>query len=114
MGRPRKHKQRAEDNPYNAQARHLRDVALVLDKVVFSFKELDAQNKTIIILLNGVEAQLKRLGDGIEDKIGQRIETLRQELRKALVALIVREDNTGDVQKIIRDHMFTRPERKQT
>lgn len=108
---PRK-SQRSSDNPYNIQAKHLRDVALSIDKIIFAFKELDAQNKTIIIRLNQVESQLERLGNSIDDKIGSRIEKLRQELRKVIEIFVIRDDNTGDANKIIRDHMINRPERK--
>ncbi len=108
----RARKPTSDNNPYHVQARHLRDVAMAMERVQASFKELDAQNKTIIIRLNQVESQLERLGNSIEDKIGQRIEKLRQELRKVIEIFVVRDDNTGDANKIIRDHMINRPERK--
>lgn len=111
MPRARKPAPRSDANPYHVQAMHLRDVAGKLDKVLFTFKEIDAQNKTIIILLNKTNDELVRLGNSIDNKIGTRIETLRQDLRKALAVLFC-DDNTGDAQKIIRDHMFNRPERK--
>lgn len=88
------------------------EILLKLEKLEALFRSTDTQNKTIIVLLNKVEAQLERLGNSIDDKIGQRIETLRKEIRKALELFVVREDNTGDAQKIIRDHLFNRPERK--
>lgn len=76
-----------------------------LDKINFQLKSLDAQAKTIIILLNDLKKEQDRISKFVEITIGERIEKLRQDFRNG-IAVLISSDSTGDAMKIAKDFIF--------